>query len=452
VTFEQWREQLAHVDHRQWIVQRYVPSIELESMQLVGTLLCSHGRFYSLGVVRASPHRVVNIARGGTFHRCYVHRERRHSAPNGNIIDKQELHKQLITMKSTDRQWNRRVYVSSSGGTGGNRLFFLTDIEQNRMQRRILVRLMLEQRLVSSDDVCLNLFRSGDIYRSLDIFNDFCDLVNCTALPMGADTSDENVLSIIEYFRPSIVMGTPHRLMKLALHIEQQSTAHVEFTKIFFAGEPLDRAKQSFLERIFRCSSCIGFYGSAETGVIACQSMEHRSSKVYLYPKQLVKIDIDRSRIIVTNLVRRRNQLVRFDTGDHGRLLATSDNEPYGLVEVLSSDRLLLFDSHSLHKSDIEQMMSSLELVEWQLLIDDASDRQQRIELLFRVMPTSDTTLANVEQSIEAGLHRCFQGQLAHFSEKLRRRYESIAIDDFIRSQTSGKLLRVIDRRSSSKR
>ncbi|CAF5071179.1 unnamed protein product, partial [Rotaria magnacalcarata] len=94
------------------------------------------------------------------------------------------------------------VYVSSSGGSGGKSLFFATDIKQNQLQRQILVDMMLEKNIISHNNICLNLFQSNNIYRSFEIFNDFCTMANCTTLPMSsARATDEDILKIIEYFK-----------------------------------------------------------------------------------------------------------------------------------------------------------------------------------------------------------------------------------------------------------
>ncbi|CAF5146530.1 unnamed protein product, partial [Rotaria sp. Silwood1] len=146
---------------------------------------------------------------------------------------------------------------------------------------------------------------------------------------MGSDVEDDKVLKIIEHFRPNVLMGSPYRLMQLALFIEKhyQTNEKIHFEKIFFACEPLNNLKRDYFKRVFHCSTCLGFYGSAETGVFACQTPEYSTTRLYMYPKELVQVDINNEQIIVTNLVRRRNQLIRFNTGGLGRLIPTDDNE-----------------------------------------------------------------------------------------------------------------------------
>jgi phenylacetate-coenzyme A ligase PaaK-like adenylate-forming protein len=448
VSSDEWSCQLLDSSHEQWIVQQYIECVQYESMNLSGMLFCFHDQCFNMGIVRVSPNKIVNISCGGYYIRPYVHREHIHSMKTGSILTKENLHKQLIELKSNDNQWNQSVYVSSSGGSGGKRLFFATDIQQNQLQRQILVDMMLEENIISHTDICLNLFQSNNIYRSFDIFNNFCLMANCTALPMSANSNDEDILEVIQYFRPNIIMGSPYRLMQLAFFIEKQVDKKIKFQKIYFACEPLDEIKQDYFKRIFSCSIYIGFYGSAEAGVFACQSPKYSSTKTYLYPKELVDIEIIKSKIIVTNLIRKRNQLIRFDTGDIGRLISNNQNEKYGLIEVFHSQRLIMVGNDTLSKSNIEETMKQIDLIEWQLIIDYVSNTENnQILLLFRLVKSQLTSVDVLEQNIRNYLQKCFHVSLTSLSEKLSIQFEYIQFNDLIRNKTSNKLLKIIDKR-----
>ena len=257
VSLDEWIEQLTNVDHGEWIVQEYQRFASFESMNLVGMLICVNDRCYQIGIIRMSSQKIVNICHGGAFARCFIPREHRLAGPDGSLLKKDELHRQLLELKSVDPEWNRGVYVSSSGGSGGESLYFTSDIGENQLQRRLLVDLMLENAILSSGDVCLNLFQSNNVYRSMEIFTDFCSMANCTSIPVGAAATDEKVLQAIEYFRSNVLMGTPFRLMQLA----RSSPPDIRFEKIFFAGEPLETSKEKYLQGIFHSSFCLGFYG-----------------------------------------------------------------------------------------------------------------------------------------------------------------------------------------------
>jgi hypothetical protein len=87
-----------------------------------------------------------------------------------------------LELTSIDPHWNRHVYLSSSGGTGAKRLYFTSDIEEE---------------ILSSDDVCWNLFASKNVYHSM---------AHWALIPMKAAGTDENVRQAIEYFQSNVLM------------------------------------------------------------------------------------------------------------------------------------------------------------------------------------------------------------------------------------------------------
>ncbi|CAF3976428.1 unnamed protein product, partial [Rotaria sp. Silwood1] len=203
-----------------------------------------------------------------------------------------------------------------------------------------------------------------------------------------------------------------------------------------------------FFKNIFHCSIYIGFYGSAETGVFACQSPKYSSTKIYLYPKELVHIEIINSKIIVTNLIRKRNQLIRFDIGDLGRIISNDENDKYGLIEVFHSQRLIMIENETLSKSDIEEIMKQINLIEWQLIIDYVSHtKNNQILLLFRCVKSELISIDSVEKNIRNNLQKYFDTVLSNLSEHLILQFESIQFKDLIRDKISNKLLKIIDRR-----
>ncbi|CAF3692881.1 unnamed protein product [Rotaria sp. Silwood1] len=430
VTLDEWTCQLLDSNHEQWIIQQYIPCIQYQSMNISGMLFCFNDQCFNIGTIRISSNKIVNISNRGYFIRPYVHQEYIHSMKDGSILTKEKLHEQLIELKSIDKQWNQNIYVASSGGSGGK------------------LNMMLEQNIISHNDICLNVFQSDNIYRSFEIFNDFCSMANCTTLPMSANANDEDIFDVIEYFKPNILMGSPHRLMQLAFSIEKQSRKEFKFEKIFFACESLDDIKQKFFKHIFHCSIYIGFYGSAETGVFACQLPKYSSTKIYLYPKELVHIEIINSKIIVTNLIRKRNQLIRFDIGDLGRIISNDENDKYGLIEVFHSQRLIMIENETLSKSDIEEIMKQINLIEWQLIIDYVSHtKNNQILLLFRCVKSELISIDSVEKNIRNNLQKYFDTVLSNLSEHLILQFESIQFKDLIRDKISNKLLKIIDRR-----
>lgn len=417
-------------------------------MNISANLYFFNEHCFNIGLFRLSPQKVVTVSHGGYFIRPYVHRAQVFSTKDASVLSKAELSKELSELRSTDNRWNQNVYVSASGGSAGKRLYFLTDIKENLLQRQIFANMMMEHNIICHNDVCLNLFEGGNLYRASDILNDICNFTNCTVLPMHNSASDEHILQTIEYFQPNIFMGTPYRLMQLALFIEQQSGKEITCNKIIFACEPLDEIKQKCFKRVFHCSIFIGVYGSAEAGPFACQLPQYSSTKTYIYPKELVHLEIVDSKIVVTNLIRKINQIIRFDTGDQGRLLPTDENAKYGLVEVLYGERIVCLDNTEFLKSDLEALAKEIDVIEWQLIIDYIPySRNYQVCLLFRYVQSSLTIDETVQQTIRDYLLKVFKDDLSEFQRQVVLQFEPVDYKDLIRDKVSSKLLKIIDRR-----
>jgi len=449
-SFEQWKTSIDDKNHRQWIVQQYFPSIEFDSMKMSGFFLCLNDRCFPLGIIRLSKSNVVNISHGGAFIRCIFPPEYQHRSKMGSILTKAELDEQLIERKSVDPQWNKNVYLSVSGGSGGKQLCFLTDIRENQRQREIFVEMLLKEEILDDRDVCLNIFHSNRIYRSMEIFNDFCSIANATSVPVGADVDDEFLLETIERYRPNVLMGMPYRLVKFARFLQSKNENKVSFEKIFFAGEVFDAAKRTYCSTAFNCSIFLGFYGSAETGVFACQTKSLSSTRFYLFPKELVDIEIIDEEILVTNRIRRRNQLIRFNTGDRGRILPFSRDDRYGLIELFQSQRIFIIEKFPLSKNDVETIVEPLNFLEWQMIIESIEDQTNRNRFLFRFCQSKQNfSIEQIQDEILSNFEKLFKNKFLNFLRHVEIEFESIEMKDFIRNETSNKLLKIVDRRKS---
>ncbi|CAF1042506.1 unnamed protein product, partial [Didymodactylos carnosus] len=448
VTQAQWANTLKDKPNSQYVVQQYYEPLKFMSMNIVGMFFCFNQQCFNMGIIRMSNESVVNISDGGYYIRPFV---RRHvyRDPCGGILTKSALHEQILSRNGDDDRW-KHMYLSSSGGSGGKRLFFATDIKENQFQRKILVQGMIEHKVFNEADICLNLFEANNMYRSCEIFNDFCAIANVTTLPMGFKSCDSDVLKIIRMFKPNVCMSSPYRLMQLTLFANKMGES-IKFDKIIFSCEPLQESNREYFRHALQCDCFMGMYGSAELGVFAFQSPALSATSSYIYPKSLVHIEIvaddnnskQYGRIIATNLVRRQNQLIRFDTGDIGQLVSV-DSDKYGILNVKSSQRLLLVGSGSLSKSDIDQCMMEEchSCIEWQLLIDQVDEKAS---VTFRYVIRQGETSENIVSNIKNYLEKCFNS--SNYNEEIYLNFECIQLTDLIRSTVSNKVLKIIDRR-----
>ncbi|CAF4862830.1 unnamed protein product, partial [Rotaria sp. Silwood2] len=147
-------------------------------------------------------------------------------------------------------------------------------------------------------------------------------------------------------------------------------------------------------------------------------------------------------------LIRKRNQLIRFDTGDLGQFISNNKHDKYGLIEIFHSERLIMIQNETLSKSDIEEIMKHMDLIEWQLIIDCISHtKNNQILLLFKYVKSELISNDILEKNIRNSLQKFFDTALSNLSDQLILQFESIQFKDLIRDKTSNKLLKIIDRR-----
>ncbi|MBD2130327.1 hypothetical protein NDI39_15915 [Microcoleus sp. ZQ-A2] len=240
------------------------------------------------------------------------------------ILEKQILYRQ-VEANLKEASFRTGLYLSPTGGSSSSQvLFFPTDVTENRFQRALLSKYLIHSEIFTPSTMALNLFGGTMMYRSLEIFNDFCERARATTLPVSSLCPDREAYETAIRFGANTLMGIPSRLMQFARYVIKQKL-QVRIEHIIFAGEPLLYHQREYLQKAFHATRFSGLYGSAEAGVWAYQPPD-LPSEGYLFPSQLMHVEINNPNeegfgtIIATNLIRSRNPLLRYDTGDIGRL------------------------------------------------------------------------------------------------------------------------------------
>jgi phenylacetate-CoA ligase len=273
--------------------------------------------------------RIFEAARAHPFYREALRDVRRFE--DCPVLEKPALY-ELVRQSLADPAFRRGTYFSPSGGTTtGRPLYFPTDVRENKRQRRLLARHLKAAGILGDTTIALNLFPCARMYRSLEILNDFCEMCGATVLPVGAGATDEEAWSVADQFGATLLMGMPSRLLGFARWLAERGRT-LALEAVLFAGELLHPRKRQLLEKVLGVRRFGGVYGSAEMGVVAYQA-DVGEPQVYRFPRELVHLEVAApdadgfGRLIATNLVRRRHPLLRYNTGDVGRVVAETADE-----------------------------------------------------------------------------------------------------------------------------
>jgi phenylacetate-CoA ligase len=259
-------------------------------------------------------------------------RHRWYQAANGGnrlvdwpILTKPELNRRLAGVRR-DSDGRGGVYYSRSGGTtSGQPVYVPADIAENHEPRRLARRLAADG-VLSPRTVALNVCPMVRMYRTLEIFSELCECCGATVLPMAAIADDREIYEHAALFAADTLLGMPSRLLAFARSVRENQWSCPVDTAVF-GGEPLQSGKRRFLREVLGVRRFSGIYGSAELGVVAWQP-GLSEVPVYHFPRDVVHVEIvgpdadGFGSLVATNLVRRRFPLVRYQTGDVGRVVA----------------------------------------------------------------------------------------------------------------------------------
>lgn len=363
------------------------------------------------------------------------------------IMDKQILYRQ-VESNLKEASFRTGLYLSPTGGSSSSQvLFFPTDVTENRFQRALLSKYLIHSEIFTPSTVALNLFSGTMMYRALEIFNDFCERARATTLPVSYFCPDREVYKAAIRFGANTIMGTPSRLMQFARYVTQQKLA-LTIERIIFAGEPLLFHQQKYLEKAFHATRFSGLYGSAEAGVWAYQSPDSPSAG-YLFPSELMHVEINNPNeegfgtIIATNLIRIRNPLLRYDTGDIGRLSKIMyRGSKFNMLELKGRvDCSFSIGGNYYFLDDFSSIFERLADFQIQISYDPGKARDR---IQFCCVPMTPTYSAYQFNELCSKIREILSSNDNSFLTEVR----IAKPEELVKSATSQKVIKIVDRRN----
>lgn len=222
-------------------------------------------------------------------------------------------------------------YIFSSGGTSGQPKFAMYTYGEFEDVKRDLS-FAFKAAGLKKGDIAANLFMAGNLWASFLIVNKVLEDIGCITLPIGGGADTDLILKYIKLFKPNVWLGIPSVIIQLAQEVEKKKL-NIEIEKIFYAGEHLSPEAQKYLKKILRTKKIVSAgYASVDAGTIGyqceyTQGVIHHllSDSAYLEIINPVAEKIvpegSSGEIVVTNLKRKLMPLIRYRTGDMGRIV-----------------------------------------------------------------------------------------------------------------------------------
>ncbi|OGT35893.1 MAG: hypothetical protein A3F11_03855 [Gammaproteobacteria bacterium RIFCSPHIGHO2_12_FULL_37_14] len=165
-----------------------------------------------------------------------------------------------------------------------------------------------------------------------------------TSIPAGVRThlcTPSKVLQIIARLKPELLIGRPLEILRYAeaMGLENTDSTKTSIKKIIFTGEIVSKNKWKRMSRYYGNADVRGIYGLTEVdsgGLISCKKHQYKYH-LPTFPYLIVEVlkddlmtpvsDGEEGNVIFTNTEKNYLPLIRYNSGDIGRLHATCDCE-----------------------------------------------------------------------------------------------------------------------------
>ena len=221
------------------------------------------------------------------------------------------------------------AYIFSSGGSTGAPKFSFYSLDEWEDVTDILSAIYQKAGVTKGDTVA-NLFMAGSLYTSFLAASEALEKLGCSKLPIAGNVEPKTMIDYMEMFKPTVLLGLPSLLIRLAEELERQGKT-LNARTVLYGGESLSREARHYLQRILGATTVASAgYASVDAGPIGYQTLDLKVGQHRLiYDHQFLEFldpetgdpvgEGEVGEITVTSLRRRLMPLIRYRTGDLGR-------------------------------------------------------------------------------------------------------------------------------------
>ncbi len=221
------------------------------------------------------------------------------------------------------------AYIFASGGSTGAPKFSFYNLEEWEDVTDILSAIYQKAGVTKGDTVA-NLFMAGNLWTSFLAASEALEKLGCVKLPIAGNVDPESMMAYLQMFRPTVLLGLPSLLVRLAELFEEKGQ-RLQVRTVLYGGEAMSREARAYLQEILGATTVASAgYASVDAGPIGFQTLDLPGGYHHLiYAYQFIEFldpetgepvpDGQVGEITVTCLGRRLMPLIRYRTGDLGR-------------------------------------------------------------------------------------------------------------------------------------
>jgi phenylacetate-CoA ligase len=207
---------------------------------------------------------------------------------------------------------------------------------------------------LTADDVFVNGWSAGKMWGAHFLANSYADHAGCVAMNLGAMAKDEYD-PWLEFFRTRKVTafgGTPSVLRLVFGHAREAGVKLPDLRSVLWLGEGWDPQLGEDLAAVAVNARRWGMFGSTETWVVATNTPDCAADTWHPLPSQLVCVGEDEMLDFTTLNPRGLNPILRYRTGDAGRIVTCTCGDR--ALQVLGRrDGLIKYRGHLVNVADL---------------------------------------------------------------------------------------------------
>jgi len=301
-------------------------------------------------------------------------------------MDKNDL--QVALSHRPPRAAHGATWVFQSGGsTGAPQVGYApTGLYMSRVYE--------QWKALTPDDVFVNGWSAGKMWGAHFLVNAYVDHARCVAMNLGAMVKEEYD-PWLEFFANRKVTafgGTPSVLRLVFGHAREAGVKLPDLRKVLFLGEAWDPQLDEDLAIVAPNARRWGMFGSTETWVVATNTPECAADTWHPIPTQLVHVGDDEMLDFTCLADDVLNPVLRYRTGDAGRVVACPCGHDGPAVQVLGRrDNLIKFRGHLVNVPDlVADLAAQPGVARAQLVVHEPADGGSVLEVL--LLTTADAS------------------------------------------------------------
>ncbi len=251
---------------------------------------------------------------------------------------------------------------------------------------------------LTPDDVFVNGWSAGKMWGAHFLVNCYVDHAGCVGMNLGAMTKAEYD-PWLEFFANRRVTGyggTPSVLRLVFGHARDAGVKLPDLRKVLWLGEAWDPQLDEDIAAVAPNARRWGMFGSTETWVVGVNTPDCGADTWHPLPSHLVCVGEDEMLDFTTLNPESLNPILRYRTGDAGRIVTCRCGKPQALQVLGRRDGLIKFRGHLLNVDQLVGDLGTLPGVgRAQLVVKDFGDRGSVLEVLVLPSGSSEDGLAD---------------------------------------------------------